>query len=63
LVFTVIKEVKHWLCEEQGVEMPYSTVHRIVRYKLQAKLKVARPTSIHRDDIAVVEFKKNCQIA
>jgi transposase len=56
--FHSYKEIKHWLCEEQGVEMPYSTVHRIVRYKLQAKLKVARPTSIHRDDIAVVEFKK-----
>ena len=30
---------------------------------LQAKRKVARPTSIYRDDIAVVEFKKNGQIA
>ena len=61
--FNSYKEVKHWLFEEQGLKMPYSTVHRIVRYKLQAKLKVACPTSIHRDDLAVVEFKKNCQIA
>jgi transposase len=59
--FHSYKEIKHWLCEEQGVEMPYSTVHRIVRYKLQAKLKVARPTSIHRDDLAVVEFKKTAR--
>ena len=56
--FNSYKEVKHWLFEEQGLKMPYSTVHRIVYYKLQAKLKVARPTSIHRDDLAVVEFKK-----
>lgn len=61
--FNSYKEVKRWLFEEQGLEIPYSTVHRIVHYKLQAKLKVARPTSIHRDDLAVVEFKKNCQIA
>ncbi len=56
--FNSYKEVKHWLDEEQGVEMPYSTVHRIVHYQLHAKLKVARPTSVHRDDLAVVEFKK-----
>jgi len=56
--FNSYKEVKLWLFEEQGLEIPYSTVHRIVRYQLHAKLKVARPTSIHRDDTAVVEFKK-----
>jgi hypothetical protein len=36
--FNSYKEVKHWLFEEQGLKMPYSTVHRIVHYKLQAKL-------------------------
>jgi len=56
--FNSYKEVKLWLFEEQGLEIPYSTVHRIVRYQLHAKLKVARPMSIHRDDTAVVEFKK-----
>ena len=61
--FNSYKEVKLWLFEEQGLEIPYSTVHRIVRYQLHAKLKVARPTSLHRDDTVVVEFKKNCLIA
>lgn len=61
--FNSYKEVKLWLFEEQGLEIPYSTVHRIVHYQLQAKLKVARSTSLHRDDAAVVEFKKNCRIA
>jgi len=28
--FNSYTEVKHGLCEEQGLEMPYSTVHRIV---------------------------------
>jgi transposase len=59
--FNSYKEVKYWLGEEPGVEMPYSTVPRMVRYKLQAKLKVARPTSIHRQDAAVVEFKKTAR--
>lgn len=52
-------EIQRWLLEEQGLDIPYSTVHRTVRYRLKAKLKVARPTSIHRDEHAVVEFKKN----
>ncbi|HRX71847.1 MAG TPA: IS630 family transposase [Candidatus Competibacteraceae bacterium] len=57
--FRSYKEVKVWLFEEQGLEMPYSTVHRMVRYELDAKLKVARPTSIERDEAAVAEFQKN----
>jgi transposase len=52
-------QIQHWLLEEQGLDIPYSTVHRTVRYQLKAKLKVARPTSIHRDEQAVVDFKKN----
>ena len=51
-------EIQYWLLEEQGLDIPYSTVHRIVRYQLKANLKVARPTSIHRDEEAVVDFKK-----
>jgi len=33
-------------------------VHQTVRYKLKAKLKVARPTHRLRAEIAVVDFKK-----
>lgn len=32
-----------WLAEEHGLEVPYKTVHGIVRYRLGAKLKRARP--------------------
>ena len=52
-------EIQHWLREEYGLEIHYKTVHQTVHYKLKAKLKVARPTHIKRDDTAVVEFKKN----
>ena len=52
-------EVQQWLKEEYGLEIHYKTVYQTVHYKLKAKLKVARPTHIKRDDTAVVEFKKN----
>ena len=52
-------EIQQWLLQEYEAEIPYSTVHQVVRYRMKAKLKVARPTSIHRDEEAVVSFKKN----
>lgn len=52
-------EIQQWLKDQHGLEVHYKTVHQTVHYKLKAKLKVARPTSIKRDDTAVVEFKKN----
>jgi transposase len=37
-------EIQQWLAEEHGVELPYSTVHGIVRYDLGAKPKSPRPS-------------------
>lgn len=37
-------EIQQWLAEEQDLELPYSTVHRIVRYELEAKPKAPRPS-------------------
>ena len=54
-------EIQQWLKEEHGLEIHYKTVHQTVHYKLKAKLKVARPTHLKREDTAVVEFKKNSQ--
>ena len=51
-------EIQQWLLQEYEAEIPYSTVHQVVRYRLKAKLKVARPTSIRRSEEAVVSFKK-----
>ena len=50
--------IQQWLEEEYGLAVKYKTVHRIVRYQLKGKLKVPRPSSIHRDIAAGVEFKK-----
>ena len=42
--FGSYKEIQRWLAEEHGVELPYSTVHGIVRYELEAKPKAPRPS-------------------
>ena len=56
-------EIRDWLANEQGLEIPYKTVHQTVRYKLKAKLKVARPTHRLRAETAVVDFKKTPRTA
>src|SRR5512134_1396790 len=52
-------DIQQWLKDQYEVDIHYKTLHQTVHYKLNAKLKAARPTSLHRDDAAVVEFKKN----
>jgi hypothetical protein len=42
--FDSYTEVHRWLADVHGVERPYPTVHRLVRYRLRAKLKRARPS-------------------
>lgn len=37
--FGSYKEIQRRLAEEHELELPYSTVHRIVRYDLEAKPK------------------------
>jgi len=36
------KEIQQWLAEEHGLELPYSTACRTVRYDLEAKPKAPR---------------------
>jgi len=42
--FGSYKEIQRWLAEEHDLELPYSTVHGIVRYELEAKPKAPRPS-------------------
>jgi hypothetical protein len=37
-------DIQQWLREEFGLEVPYQTLHGIVRYQLKAKLKRPRPS-------------------
>lgn len=59
--FSSYGEVQTWLRAEYGIEAAYRTVHQLVRYQLQAKLKVPRPTSIKLSVTAIEELKKNCR--
>lgn len=52
-------EVQTWLKAVLGIEVNYHVVHHLVRYKLKAKLKKARPRSWEQDPEAVTDFKKN----
>nr|WP_290221119.1 helix-turn-helix domain-containing protein [Trichocoleus desertorum] len=51
-------EVEQWVRSELGKAVKYKTVHKTVRYRLKAKLKVPRPQSIQQDPQAVTLFKK-----
>jgi transposase len=42
--FASYKAVQQWIKAHFGVSMEYQAVHHMVRYKMGAKLKVARPT-------------------
>jgi transposase len=51
-------EIEQWVQTTLGKPVKYKTVHKTVRYRLQAKLKVPRPQSIKQDPEAVSLFKK-----
>ena len=57
--FGSYREIQTWLEEEHGVEMAYSTVHRLVKYDLDASPKVVRPVSEKQNPEMIDDFKKN----
>ena len=57
--FKSYRQIQQWLRESLGLEVQYATVHRLVRYQLQAKLKVPRTTNPKQDRQKFDEFKKN----
>ena len=57
--FSSYKEIQTWLQVVHDVEMSYTGVHQLVRYRLKAKLKVPRPVHIKQEEGAVEDFKKN----
>lgn len=51
-------QVQQWLAETLNVEAEYATVHHLVRYRLGAKLKAARPVHAQQDPEARVAFQQ-----
>ena len=45
---TSYKAIRPWLQHDYGLSLAYTTVHRLVRYQLRAKLKVPRKSQIKK---------------
>ena len=46
--FASYDEARQWIHDTFGVALTYNATHKLVRYKLGAKLKVARPSHIKK---------------
>jgi putative transposase len=57
--FASYEEVQTWLRAVWGIEMSYTGVHKLVRYRLKAKLKVPRPSHVKQKEGAIDTFKNN----
>jgi hypothetical protein len=55
--FGSYKEIQVWLKEHHGLDVPYSTVHGTVKYRMNADPKVPRPYAEQYDAEAVEAFK------
>jgi transposase len=51
-------QVQQWLSETLGIEAEYATVPHLVRYRLGAKLKAARPVHAKQHSEALEAFKQ-----
>lgn len=56
--FTSYKQIHQWLLKEHNLQLSYEHVHRFVRYKLKAKLKVVRKSNLKKDAVKEEKFKK-----
>jgi transposase len=56
--FKSYTQVQQWLQQTLGIEAEYRTVHELVRYRLKAKLKAARPVHQKQDQTQLEQFKK-----
>ena len=57
--FLSYKEVKLWLYSCQNIEISYPTIHRVVRYELNSKLKVPRPCHEKQQPGIISAFKQH----
>lgn len=53
--------VQQWLAQTLGIEAEYHAVYQMTRYRLKAKLKVARPQNCQQDSEQRAAFKQTFQ--
>ncbi|MBM0742144.1 IS630 family transposase [Phormidium sp. CLA17] len=56
--FSSYGKVQQWLAETLGIEAEYHAVYQMTRYRLKAKLKVARPQNCKQDSVQREAFKQ-----
>ncbi len=56
--FSSYGAIQQWLSDTLGVEAEYRTVHELVRYRLNSKLKAARPVHAKQNAAALEGFKQ-----
>ncbi len=61
--FASYVDVQRWLQEDWALEVPYSTLHGIVRYQLNAKLKRPRPSHLKKTLRRVPSFSSSAPVA
>ncbi|MCG5057029.1 MAG: helix-turn-helix domain-containing protein [Limnoraphis sp. WC205] len=61
--FKSYKEIEKWVEENYQISRKYQTLHHQVRYRLQAKLKTPRRSSIKKNPLEETELKKNSKIS
>ena len=61
--FTSYVELQQWLREEFGLEVPYTTLHGIVRYQLHAKLKRPRPSHAKKTSLRRLTLSNSVRAA
>lgn len=54
-------KVQQWLLESLGIEAQYHAVYQMTRYRLKAKLKVARPQHLKQNRTQREAFKQTLQ--
>jgi putative transposase len=57
--FKSYKEIARWVEENYQVSVKYQTLHKQIRYRMKAKLKVPRRWSNKKYPVLTSEFKKN----
>ena len=60
--FESYKEIQIWLFTCQNIEVSYGTVHQLVRYELEGKLKVPRPYHEKQNQGVISVFKEHLPI-
>jgi len=58
-------EIRIWIKENHGLDIPYKTVHKTVRYYLGGSPKTPRPSHIKKNEDDVREFKDSlpCRVS